>query len=124
MVRRAGSEPAAVRLVLLFRLRPLELLQDGLFRVVRQQGLQPLSRTLQHDLRFRPAHPFRLAAVGHQPGEEQEGDDHDDQAAAEPEQEAERAVERADAAVEHQVGDAHGDHRDHQQRDQEHAGDR
>src|SRR5674476_1331537 len=42
----------------------------------------------------------------HQPCEKQEGDDHDDQAAAEPEQKAERAVERADPAVEHHVGNA------------------
>ena len=52
----------------------------------------------------------------HQPVEKQEGDDDDDQAAAEAEQEAERAVERADPAVEDHVGDPHGQDRDDQQR--------
>ena len=42
---------------------------------------------------------------------------------AEPEQKAERAVERADAAVEDHVGEPDGHDRDDQQRAEEHAGD-
>ena len=42
---------------------------------------------------------------------------------AEPEQEAQGAVERADAAVEHHVGDPHGDDRHDQQGAEERAAD-
>ena len=67
--------------------------------------------------------PFRLAAVGYQPVEEHIGDHNDNKSAAKAEQEAQRAVERANPAVEHHVGDFDGQNRDHQQRNQEYPAD-
>src|SRR5262249_60079970 len=80
--------------LILFRLRLLQPLQDGAFRVVRQHGHQPIARSLQHDPRLGAANPIGLAAVGYQPREEQEGDDDDDEPARKPEEKTERAVER------------------------------
>ena len=67
----------------------LQPLQDGGFEVLRQQRHQPLAGPLQHDPRLGVADRLRLRLLRHQPVEEHEGDDHDDQAARQPEQEAE-----------------------------------
>src|SRR5215813_477936 len=111
------------RRLILFQLRLLQPLQDGAFRVVRQHRHQPIARSLQHDPRLGAANPLGLAAVRHQPREEQEGYDDDDQPAGKPEQKAEGAVERADSAVQHHVRKPHGDDGYDQQRDQKRAGD-
>src|SRR6516162_1539643 len=82
------------------RLLPLQLLQNGGFGILRQLVLEPVASAAEHNLRLRVQDPARLAAIGNEPVEERVGDDHDQQAAREPEQETERAVEGANAAVE------------------------
>ena len=124
--RRSKAGTAAgrgFRLLLVFRLVALQPFQNGAFGVFRQHRHQPLPGSLQDHARLRVLDPFGLAAVRHQPGEEQEGHHHDHQPAPEAEQEAERAVERADPAVQDHVGDLDGDDRDDEQRAEEHAAD-
>src|SRR5262245_36658390 len=109
--------------LILFQLRLLQPLQDGVFRVIRQHRHQPIARSLQHDPRLGAANPLGLAAVRHQPREEQEGYDDDDQPARKPEQKAEGTVERTDSAVQHHVRKPYGDDGHDQQRDQKRAAD-
>ena len=110
------------RLLLVAPRAALEPLGKIIIHVLRQQGLQPFPGVFQNNSRFSVTNPFRLLVARHQPGKEQEGHHHDDQAAGQPEQEAERAVERADPAVEHLVGHAKGDQAHYDQGDDEHAG--
>ena len=117
-----GRRPVACRLLAAARLP--QPLQDGGLGVIRQDRQQPIPRGLQHHAGTGAADPFGLAFRGNQPGEEQERDHHDDEAACEPEQEPERAVERAHAAVEHEVGNLDREQRHDQQREQEQAADR
>src|SRR6185437_9101134 len=78
------------------RLLPLQLLQNGGFGILRQLLLEPVAGAAEHDLRLGVQDPARLAAIGHEPVEERVGDHDDQQATREPEQEAERAVQRPD----------------------------
>jgi hypothetical protein len=124
----AGQVQVETRLVagrfrrLLFvaaRLEALEVFVD----VFRQHRHQPLSGAFDHHQGLRVLDPGRVALLRREPGEEHVSGDHDDQPAREAEQEAERAVERADLAVEHHVGDAHRNDRNDEQRHEEDAGD-
>ena len=100
----------------------LEFLQDGVLGVVRQERHQPIPGSLQHHPGLRPGHPVGPLLVRDQPGEEQEGDDHDQEAPRQPEQEPEGAVERADPGIQDHVGNPHRDDGNHDQGTDEHAG--
>src|SRR5215813_3055072 len=92
-----------IRRFLIVGPRSLELLQDGAFRVFRQHRYQPLTSSLEHHPGLGILDPFWLA--GHQPADEHERDDHDDQAACEPEHNSQGPVESPDTAVENGVGE-------------------
>src|SRR6266851_2012492 len=101
----------------------LESLQDGVFGVIRQERHQPIAGSLQHHPGLRVRHPIGPLLVRDQPAEKQVRDDDDQQAAGQPEQEAERAIERADPGIQDHVGNPHGDDGYHDQGADEHAGD-
>ena len=98
-------------------------LHDLRLRIVRQPVHQIGAERIEPRLRFRHGDPFRLPLRGDEEVQEQHRDDDEDQAARRAEHEAERAVERPGARIQHEIGDAHRDDRDDEQRDEEEAGD-
>src|SRR5579863_1901444 len=112
-----------LRRLILFRSRPLQLLQDGGLRVFRQQRYEPLAGSGEDDARLGAFDPFGLASIGDEPGEKHEGDHDDGEPPRQPEQKAERTIERTDTTVEHHVGNPDRHYRNHQQRNQEYAAD-
>ena len=61
--------------------RPLQALQDGGFRVVRQHGHQPVAGALQHHARAGVLDPVRLLLAGTSQAKNRKRDHHDQQAA-------------------------------------------
>src|ERR1700752_273427 len=66
----------------------LEFLLDGVLGVVMQERHQPIAGPMQYRPGLGRGDPVRPLLLRHQPGEEQEGDHDDQEAAAEPKQEA------------------------------------
>ena len=129
LARRAPDDRARIAglasgCILVFRLRRFNRFKMVLSGSSGNMAFSHCPGSLQHHARFGVLHPVRAALrSGTSQAKNRKATTTMISPRAEPEQEAERAVERADPAVEHHVGNAHGDDRDDQQRQQEHAAD-
>ncbi len=92
---------------------------DLRFDVFRQDGFQATHERVEEGLRLGVTDPLGLRAYVHQPVPEGNGNHQQQDAAGGTEQEAQRAVQRSDPAVDDEVGNTRGDEGDEDQRDDE-----